>query len=184
MSAITIGIARAPNTLSRLTLNDQQFGLTRRRLRENIVRAQASAPIVKAYICSWNRIIRSFHSERNRDRPQSVTVTHELVQPDLMKTVASCDDCPVVHVPSPSRRGVLSLLRYRHRPVRIRTVLRHGLEAVALTHYSRDSSPGSNNRRNLGNYRELRCPAIEASSSRLLFISFHRCSPNAPTNWA
>ena len=46
-------------------------------------------------------------------------------------------DFPVVHVPSPASRDVLALLRYRHRLVRIRTMLRNGLQAVALSHQLR-----------------------------------------------
>jgi transposase len=46
-------------------------------------------------------------------------------------------DFPVVHVPSPGSRDVLALLRYRHRLVRIRTMLRNGLQAVALSHQLR-----------------------------------------------
>jgi transposase len=47
------------------------------------------------------------------------------------------DDFPAVHVPSPGSRDVLALLRYRHRLVRIRTMLRNGLQAVALSHQLR-----------------------------------------------
>ena len=43
-------------------------------------------------------------------------------------------DFPAVHVPSPASREVLGRLRYRHRLVRIRTMLRNGLQAVALNH--------------------------------------------------
>lgn len=43
-------------------------------------------------------------------------------------------DFPAVHVPSPASREVLGLLRYRHRLVRIRTMLKNGLQAVALSH--------------------------------------------------
>jgi len=43
-------------------------------------------------------------------------------------------DFPAVHVPPPGSRQVLSLLRYRHRLVRMRTMLRNGLQAVALNH--------------------------------------------------
>ncbi len=46
-------------------------------------------------------------------------------------------DFPVVHVPPPASREVLSLLRYRDRLVRIRTRLRNGLQAVALAHQLR-----------------------------------------------
>lgn len=41
---------------------------------------------------------------------------------------------PAVHRPCPGSREVLSLLRYRDRLVRMRTRLRNGLQAVALTH--------------------------------------------------
>jgi len=44
---------------------------------------------------------------------------------------------PAVHVPCPASRKVLSLLRYRHRLVRIRTMLKNGLQAVALSHQLR-----------------------------------------------
>lgn len=47
------------------------------------------------------------------------------------------NDFPAVHVPSPASREVLSLLRYRHRLVRMRTMLRNGLQAVALNHQLR-----------------------------------------------
>ncbi len=43
-------------------------------------------------------------------------------------------DFPAIHIPSPASRDVLALLRYRHRLVRIRTMLRNGLQAVALSH--------------------------------------------------
>ena len=41
-------------------------------------------------------------------------------------------DFPTVHTPPPASRDVLGLLRYRHRLVRMRTMLRNGLQAVAL----------------------------------------------------
>jgi transposase len=46
-------------------------------------------------------------------------------------------DFPAVHVPPPASRDVLALLRYRHRLVRMRTMLRNGLQAVALSHQLR-----------------------------------------------
>jgi len=46
-------------------------------------------------------------------------------------------DFPAVHVPPPASRDVLGLLRYRHRLVRVRTLLRNGLQAVALNHQLR-----------------------------------------------
>lgn len=44
------------------------------------------------------------------------------------------NDFPTIHMPAPASREVLALLRYRHRLVRIRTMLRNGLQAVALSH--------------------------------------------------
>lgn len=46
-------------------------------------------------------------------------------------------DFPAVHRPPPASREVLGLLRYRHRLVRMRTMLRNGLQAVALNHQLR-----------------------------------------------
>ncbi len=46
-------------------------------------------------------------------------------------------DFPAVHRAAPASREVLSLLRYRHRLVRIRTMLKNGLQAVALSHQLR-----------------------------------------------
>ncbi len=46
-------------------------------------------------------------------------------------------DFPAVHVPPPESRELLGLLRYRHRLVRMRTMLRNGLQAVALNHQLR-----------------------------------------------
>jgi transposase len=47
------------------------------------------------------------------------------------------DEFPAIHRPSPESHEVLALLRYRHRLVRIRTMLRNGLQAVALNHQLR-----------------------------------------------
>jgi len=44
------------------------------------------------------------------------------------------DEFPAVHIPSPASQDVLLLLRYRHRLVRMRTMLYNGLHAVALNH--------------------------------------------------
>ncbi len=44
---------------------------------------------------------------------------------------------PSVHVPSPESQQVVGLLRYRHRLVKVRTMLRNGLQAVALNHQLR-----------------------------------------------
>ena len=46
-------------------------------------------------------------------------------------------DFPAVRVPGPASRDVLSLLRYRHRLARIRTMLKNGRHAVALSHQLR-----------------------------------------------
>jgi transposase len=46
-------------------------------------------------------------------------------------------DFPAVHLPAPASRDVLGLLRYRHRLVRLRTMVRNGLQAVALNHQLR-----------------------------------------------
>lgn len=52
----------------------------------------------------------------------------------LLLDLLAHDDFPTVHIPAPASRDVLALLRYRHRLVRIRTMLRNGLQAVALSH--------------------------------------------------
>ena len=46
-------------------------------------------------------------------------------------------DFPAVHVPCTSSRDALTLLRYRQRLVRMRTMLKNGLQAVALNHQLR-----------------------------------------------
>ncbi len=43
-------------------------------------------------------------------------------------------DFPAVHVPCATSRDVLSLLRYRHRLVRMRTMVKNSLQTVALSH--------------------------------------------------
>lgn len=53
---------------------------------------------------------------------------------ELLLDLLTHGDFPAVHIPSPASRDVLALLRYRHRLVRIRTMLRNGLQAVALSH--------------------------------------------------
>lgn len=52
----------------------------------------------------------------------------------LLLDLLAHDDFPAIHIPSPASRDLLALLRYRHRLVRIRTMLRNGLQAVALSH--------------------------------------------------
>jgi transposase len=46
-------------------------------------------------------------------------------------------DFPAVHVPAPASQEVLRLLRYRHRLVRMRTTLKNGLQAIALSYQGR-----------------------------------------------
>lgn len=46
-------------------------------------------------------------------------------------------DFPAVHLPEPASQEVLRLLRYRHRLVRMRTMLKNGLQAIALSYQSR-----------------------------------------------
>ena len=53
---------------------------------------------------------------------------------ELLLDLLRHDEFPAIHIPSPASREVLALLRYRHRLVRIRTMLRNGLQAVALSH--------------------------------------------------
>lgn len=47
------------------------------------------------------------------------------------------NDFPAIHWPSPESRDVLGLLRYRHRLVKMRTMLKNGLQAVAYNHQLR-----------------------------------------------
>jgi transposase len=53
---------------------------------------------------------------------------------ELLLDLLLHSDFPAVHIPCPASREGLSLLRYRHRLIRIRTMLRNGLQAVALNH--------------------------------------------------
>ncbi len=53
---------------------------------------------------------------------------------ELLLDLLRHGDFPAVHRPPPASRDVLSLVRYRHRLVRIRTMLKNGLQAVALSH--------------------------------------------------
>lgn len=53
---------------------------------------------------------------------------------ELLLDLLRHHEFPAIHIPSPTSREVLALLRYRHRLVRIRTMLRNGLQAVALSH--------------------------------------------------
>jgi len=70
-------------------------------------------------------------------------------------------DFPAVHVPPPASREVLSLLRYRHRLVRLRTMLRNGLQAVALNHQLR-LGPGLFRSRGLAQLQALPLPGADA----------------------
>src|SRR2546426_11381158 len=47
------------------------------------------------------------------------------------------EEFPVVHRPAPPSQDTLALLRYRHRLVRMRTMVKNGLQAVALNHQLR-----------------------------------------------
>src|SRR2546426_6474194 len=47
------------------------------------------------------------------------------------------EEFPVVHRPPPPSQDTLALLRYRHRLVRMRTMVKNGLQAVALNHQLR-----------------------------------------------
>ena len=71
-------------------------------------------------------------------------------------------DFPAVHIPPPASREVLGLLRYRHRLVRIRTMLRNGLQAVALNHQLR-LGPGLFRPRGLAQLQALPLPGAHAT---------------------
>ncbi len=53
---------------------------------------------------------------------------------ELLLDLLRRDEFPIVHRPAPPSQDTLALLRYRHRLVRIRTVVKNGLQAVALNH--------------------------------------------------
>lgn len=55
----------------------------------------------------------------------------------LMLDLLLRNEFPTVHWPGPESRDVLGLLRYRHRLVKIRTILKNGLQAVAYNHQLR-----------------------------------------------
>jgi transposase len=75
-----------------------------------------------------SRVIRQFARRRQKN---------DLRDARLILDLLLREDFPRVHVPAPASREVLGLLRYRHRLVRIRTMLRNGLQAVALNHQLR-----------------------------------------------
>src|ERR1700719_1829343 len=74
------------------------------------------------------RCIRQFAKRRQKNDRRDAELLWEL----LMK-----GDFPVVHRPCGESREVLLLLRGRQRLVRIRTMLKNGLQAIALSHQLR-----------------------------------------------
>src|SRR2546425_376304 len=56
---------------------------------------------------------------------------------ELLLDLLRRDEFPVVHRPAPPSQDTLALLRYRHRLVRMRTMVKNGLQAVALNHQLR-----------------------------------------------
>ena len=60
---------------------------------------------------------------------------------ELLLDLLMRGDFPCVHVPSPASQEALRLLRYRHRLVGIRTMLRNGLRAVMLNNRVAHGSP-------------------------------------------
>ncbi len=55
----------------------------------------------------------------------------------LLRDLLLRGDFPAVHWPNRESREALGLLRYRHRLVKIRTILKNGLQAVAYNHQLR-----------------------------------------------
>src|SRR5437899_3535037 len=53
---------------------------------------------------------------------------------ELLLDLLRREEFPVVHRPAPPSQDTLALLRYRHRLVRMRTMVKNGLQAVALNH--------------------------------------------------
>jgi len=53
---------------------------------------------------------------------------------ELLLDLLLHDDFPAVHVPAPVSREILDLLHHRERLVRMRTMLKNNLQAVALNH--------------------------------------------------
>src|SRR2546428_96060 len=56
---------------------------------------------------------------------------------ELLLDLLRRDEFPVVHRPAPPSQDTLALLRYRHRLVRMRTMVKNGVQAVALNHQLR-----------------------------------------------
>ena len=56
---------------------------------------------------------------------------------ELLLDLLRRDEFPTVHRPAPPSQDTLALLRYRHRLVRLRTMVKNGLQAVALNHQLR-----------------------------------------------
>lgn len=56
---------------------------------------------------------------------------------ELLLDLLRRDEFPAVHRPAAPSRDTLALLRYRHRLVRLRTMVKNGLQAVALNHQLR-----------------------------------------------
>jgi transposase len=85
-------------------------------------------------------------------------------------------DFPAVHIPPPASREVLRLLRYRHRLVHMRTMLRNGLQAVALNHQLR-LGPRLWTRRGQAQLQALAltpAPALQRQHSLELLAALHR----------
>lgn len=72
--------------------------------------------------------IRSYARRRQKNDHRDAALLLEL----LLK-----GEFPAVHRPAPASRDVLAVLRYRHRLVKMRTMLRNGLQSVALNHQLR-----------------------------------------------
>jgi transposase len=95
---------------------------------------------------------------------------------DLLLDLLLRGDFPTVHIPPPASREVLSLLRYRHRLVRLRTMLRNGLQAVALNHQLR-LGPRLWTRRGQDRFRALvltPAPALQREHSLDLLTALGR----------
>src|SRR3989441_1344372 len=56
---------------------------------------------------------------------------------ELLLDLLRREEFPVVHPPAPPSHDTLALLRYRHRLVRIRTMVKNGVQAGALNHQLR-----------------------------------------------
>src|SRR2546430_496991 len=60
---------------------------------------------------------------------------------ELLLDLLRREEFPVVHRPAPPSQDTLALLRYRHRLVRMRTMVKNGLQAVGLKHQLRVGVP-------------------------------------------